>query len=58
MFYSIGGFVLLMLTEYIYGATKRSKLYRLNDTVTNLNIGIGIQIFGLLYKAVIVGDMR
>ena len=57
MIYAIGGFVLLMLSEYIYGVIKKSNLYRLNDTITNLNIGIGSQIFGLLYKVVIVGAM-
>ena len=55
MLIAIGGFVLLMLIEYVYGAIKKQKLYRLNDTITNLNIGIGSQIFGLLYKVILVG---
>ena len=54
MIYAIGGFVALMLAEYIYGIFKRRKLYRLNDTITNLNIGVGSQIFGLLYQVVIL----
>lgn len=55
MIIAIGGFVLLMLIEFGYGWLKKKKLYRLNDTITNLNIGIGSQIFGLLYKVVIYG---
>jgi sterol desaturase/sphingolipid hydroxylase (fatty acid hydroxylase superfamily) len=54
MICAIGGFVLLMLAEFIWGLVKRRKLYRLNDTVTNLNIGVGSQVFGLLYQAVIL----
>lgn len=55
MLIAIGGFVLLMLIEFIYGKFKKKQLYRLSDTITNLNIGIGSQIFGLLYKVVIYG---
>ena len=57
MLYAIGGFVLLMLLELVIGVFKKKKLYRLNDTVTNLNIGIGSQIFGLLYKVIIFGAL-
>ena len=57
MVMAIGGFVLLMLIEFVYGKYKKKQLYRLSDTVTNLYIGIGNQIFGLLYKAVIVGAL-
>ncbi|MEZ5007300.1 MAG: sterol desaturase family protein [Chitinophagales bacterium] len=53
MVYAVGGFVLLMLIEYAYGYFKKKQLYRLNDTVTNLNIGVGSQVFGLLYKVII-----
>ena len=55
MIFAIGGFMLLMLIEYIFSALKKRKLYRLNDTITNLNIGVGSQIFGLLYKVILVG---
>lgn len=57
MIYAIVAFFALMFAEYAYGWIKRRNLYRLNDTVTNLNIGIGSQVFGLLYKVVIVGAM-
>lgn len=57
MLIAIGAFVALMLIEYIYGIFQKKKLYRLNDTITNLNIGIGSQIFGLLYKVVIIGAL-
>ena len=48
MVYAVGAFVLLMLIELAYGYFKKKQLYRLNDTVTNLNIGVGSQVFGLL----------
>lgn len=55
MTFAILGFVVLMLTELIHGYFKKKKLYRLNDTITNLNIGAGSQVFGLLYQGLILG---
>jgi alkylglycerol monooxygenase len=57
MLIAIGGFVVLMLLEFAYGRYKKKQLYRLNDTVTNLNIGIGNQVFGLLYQVVLYGAL-
>ena len=54
---AIGGFALLMVVELIYGLWKKKNLYRLNDTIANLNIGVGSQVFGLLYKVVIYGAL-
>lgn len=46
------GFVLL---EYIYQKRKHQKHYRLNDALTNLNIGIGHIVFNLFTRAFILG---
>lgn len=48
-------FFLCMGIEWLYGKWKEKNYYRFNDTITNLNIGIGNQIFGLLLKGLNVG---
>ena len=50
-------FFLCMGIEWLYGRIKGEKYYRFNDTITNLNLGIGSQIFGLLTKGLIVGTL-
>lgn len=48
-------FFLLMGLEYLYGRWKQTNYYRLNDTITNLTIGIGNQVFNLLFKGLLFG---
>jgi alkylglycerol monooxygenase len=48
-------FLLLIGVELLIGHLKRKKLYRFNDTITNLNIGIGNQAFNLFFKAFLFG---
>ncbi|MCW5907172.1 MAG: sterol desaturase family protein [Chitinophagales bacterium] len=48
-------FFLFMGIEWLYGYLKRKNLYRLNDSVTNLLIGTGQQVFGLVFKAMLFG---
>jgi alkylglycerol monooxygenase len=48
-------FFLLMGVEWLYGYVKKKELYRLNDSITNLLIGIGQQVFGLVFKAMLFG---
>ena len=44
-------FLGLMLVEFFYQYKKNKHWFRLNDTITNLNIGIGSIIFGLLIRS-------
>ena len=53
--FAIPFFFLLMGAEWFYGYLKKKNLYRLNDTTANLVIGIGSQVFGLLFKALLFG---
>lgn len=53
--FAIPFFFLLMGLEWGYGQLKKKNLYRLNDTTANLVIGIGSQIFGLVFKAMLFG---
>lgn len=48
-------FFLLMGIEALIGYIRKEKWYRFNDSITNLNIGIGQQAIGLVFKAVIAG---
>jgi alkylglycerol monooxygenase len=48
-------FLLLMGMEAVWGRVKGRHFYRLNDTVSNLMIGIGNQAFNLIWKAGILG---
>lgn len=47
---SIPAFFILIAVELIYAAVKGIKLYRFNDTITNIGLGIGQQVTGLLMK--------
>lgn len=53
--FAIPFFFLLMGAEWFYGYLKKKNLYRLNDTTANLVIGIGSQVFGLVFKALMLG---
>lgn len=53
--FAIPFFLLLMGLEALWGHVKGRRLYRLNDTVSNLMIGIGNQAFNLIWKAGILG---
>jgi alkylglycerol monooxygenase len=50
-------FFLLMGIEALYSWVKKKDYYRLNDSVTNLVIGIGNQAFNLLFKGMIFAVM-
>ncbi len=52
--FAIPFFFLLMGVEYLYAKMKGKRYYRLNDTVSNLLIGIGNQAFNLVFKAVLI----
>lgn len=47
VFYSIPFFLLLIITEYLVGRYRKKNYYTLNDTITNLSIGIGNQAVGI-----------
>ncbi len=53
--FAIPFFFLAIGIEYIWGKRRGKSYYRLNDAITNLNIGIGSQIFGLFQKFVLLG---
>ena len=55
MLLAIPAFILLMVAEWLIGRRRNQRLYRLNDALTNLNIGVGNQVVGLLYKGVVFG---
>jgi sterol desaturase/sphingolipid hydroxylase (fatty acid hydroxylase superfamily) len=48
-------FFVLIALEWYYGRRTGKASYRFNDTIANLNIGIGNQVFGLLYKGLLLG---
>ncbi|HRN93442.1 MAG TPA: sterol desaturase family protein [Chitinophagales bacterium] len=48
-------FLLSLVLEYLLGKRKNIKLYRLNDTVNNLLVGIGQQVCNLFNKAFLFG---
>lgn len=48
---SIPVFFLLIGIELLYGLVKHVKLYRLNDSITNISLGIGQQITGIFMKS-------
>jgi len=50
---SIPIFFLLIGIELIVGFLKKEKLYRFNDAVTNLNLGIGSQVVGAMTKGLL-----
>jgi alkylglycerol monooxygenase len=55
MLFAVPFFFLLMGVEWLYGYLKKKNVYRLNDSVTNLVVGIGSQVFGLIFKAMLFG---
>lgn len=50
---SIPVFFLLIGIELIVGFLRKEKLYRFNDALTNINLGTGQQIVGLMMKSVL-----
>ncbi len=48
-------FLLLIGAEVFFSKRKEQKNYRLNDTISNLNIGIGSRIVGLFSKFLLLG---
>ena len=48
-------FVLFILVELLYAKFKRKRYYRFNDSITNLNIGIGNQAVGVFVTLLILG---
>lgn len=55
--FAIPGFLLLIVLELLAGRFKGKKYFRFSDAITNLNIGIGSQIMGLLYKGLVLGAL-
>lgn len=53
--YAIPAFFLLIGVELLIDKLKKSGFYRLNDTVTNINLGIGSQLAGLFIKGLTLG---
>ena len=51
--YSIPIFFLLIGIELLFGYLKNKKLYRFNDALTNINLGIGSQIVGIMTKGLL-----
>lgn len=50
---SIPVFFLLIGIELLFGYLKNRKLYRFNDALTNINLGIGQQIVGVMVKGLL-----
>ncbi|MFT4595538.1 MAG: alkylglycerol monooxygenase, partial [Psychroserpens sp.] len=50
---SIPIFFLLIGIEFLIGYVKKRKLYRFNDALTNINLGIGQQTIGIAMKVVL-----
>ncbi|MEM7035692.1 MAG: sterol desaturase, partial [Bacteroidota bacterium] len=48
-------FFLLIGLELLYHSPKTKRLYRFNDAIVNLCIGIGNQAFNLFFKALLLG---
>ncbi len=51
--YSIPIFFLLIGIELLFGYLKKEKLYRFNDALTNINLGIGSQVVGIMTKGLL-----
>lgn len=49
--FAIPFFLLLMGAEALWARAKGKRIYRLNDTLSNLMIGVGNQAFNLVWKA-------
>jgi alkylglycerol monooxygenase len=54
---AIPGFLLLIGIELLAGYLKGKSFYRFADSITNLSIGVGNQVMGLLYKGLILAAM-
>jgi sterol desaturase/sphingolipid hydroxylase (fatty acid hydroxylase superfamily) len=52
--YAIPAFFVLIFIEILVGYLKGKRFYRFSDAITNLNIGIGSQVVGVLYKAITI----
>lgn len=50
---SIPIFFLLIGVELLVGYLKKEKLYRFNDALTNINLGIGSQVVGIMTKGLL-----
>ncbi len=48
-------FFLFMGIEWFYGYIKKKNYYRLNDSINNLTIGLGQQLWSLVTKGVLLG---
>ena len=53
--FAIPFFLLLIGIELFIGWLRKKNYYRFNDTITNLNVGVGSQAFGLLFKVLLFG---
>ena len=53
--FAIPFFLLLIGIEIFIGWLHKKNYYRFNDTITNLNVGIGSQAVGLLSKVLLLG---
>ena len=53
--FAIPFFLLLIGIELFIGWLGKKNYYRFNDTITNLNVGVGSQAFGLLFKVLLFG---
>lgn len=53
--FAIPVFLILIAIEWIYSYLKKRNYYRLNDTISNLSLGIGNQIFNLFSKTLLLG---
>ncbi len=49
---SVPVFFILIGVELVYGIVRNQKLYRLNDSITNLSCGIGQQVLGAWFKVI------
>ena len=47
---SIPAFFILIGIELVYSTIKGLKLYRFNDTITNIGLGVGQQVTGIFMK--------
>ena len=54
MLLAIPAFVVFIGIELWWAKRKSKKLYRFNDAITNLNIGVGNQVIGLFSKAMLI----
>ncbi|MES2620584.1 MAG: sterol desaturase family protein [Bacteroidota bacterium] len=48
-------FFLAMGIEWLYGYVKKKELYRLNDSINNMVVGLGQQLWNLLSKVFLLG---